>query len=112
MSQKHRCFARCALLYYDDNDIMVRKGGVAIFWKIDLNCVITKLDNIDNDRIIGIKIAQNDVRSLYIFNVYLPSSNYPYDEFYDCMIQLIELITHYKTCGNVLIIGDLNTSID
>ena len=51
MSPKHRCFARCAS-YYDENDAMVRKGGVAILWKMDLNCVVTKLDDIDNDRII------------------------------------------------------------
>jgi exonuclease III len=77
MSSNHRCFARCAS-YYDDNDIMVRKGGVAIFWKMDLNCVVTKLDDIDNDRIIGIKILQHDVKALCVFNVYLPSSNYTY----------------------------------
>jgi hypothetical protein len=28
------------------------------------------------------------------------------------MVQLIELVTHYKTCGKVVILGDLNTSIN
>ena len=30
---------------------------------------------------------------------------------FECMLCLIELCSHYKTCGNVILVVDLNTSI-
>ena len=56
-------------------------GGVALFWKNCINDMVTPLENIDSDRIVGIRCDFNDNSLLFILSVYLPAASHPIEEF-------------------------------
>ena len=60
----------------------IAHGGVALLWKrtIDDDSV-TPLENIESDRIVGIRCDISNCDPLFILSVYLPSSNSTIDEF-------------------------------
>ena len=47
-------------------------GGIALFWKNCIKDMVTPLENIDSDRIVGIRCDFNDNSPLFILSVYWP----------------------------------------
>ena len=62
---KCKCIAACA----EDNPPLLSgklaHGGVALFWKNTLDDVVTPLEEIDSDRIVGIRCDFNDVNVVH-----------------------------------------------
>ena len=56
-------------------------GGIALFWKNCIKDMVTPLENIDSDRIVGIRCDFNDNSPLFILSVYLPPASHPIEEF-------------------------------
>ena len=83
-------------------------GGVALFWKISIDDFVTPLDNIDSDRIVGIRCDFPDSDPLFILSVYLPASNHPIDEFNACLDYLWALYESLDSKGFVVVMGDCN----
>ena len=84
------------------------QGGVALLWRKSINASVEVID-LDEDRIIGIKLNFKDSLPLFIFSVYLPPVNYDLDSF----IQYIELLTDifntFSVMGNVIFMSYTGT---
>ena len=69
----------------DDNPYIlsgsIAHGGVALLWKRTIDDFVTPLENIESDRIVGIRCDFDNCDPLFILSVYLPSSNSTIDEF-------------------------------
>ena len=88
----------------------VGKGGVAILWHKRHDQYITPLD-IDDDRIIGIKYNCCLNSALYIFQVYLPCSNYSLIAFTEYIDKLRNILNLYTEKGIVVLMGDMNVNL-
>ena len=64
-----------------------------------------------NDKVIGIQIDSKYVKLIYAFSVYLPSVNYSYDDYAECIDQLQVLYDTFSESGEVLFLGDFNCDI-
>lgn len=89
----------------------VGKGGVAIMWNKRLHSSITPLD-IDDDRVIGIQFEISTDVYMYIFQVYLPSSNHSINYFKEYIDVIFDLYSQYCNKGVVIFIGDFNAHIN
>ena len=87
------------------------KGGVAIPYKKSCQFTISKLDIQINDRIIGIKIDSKHLKPLYAFSVYLPSINYSYSDYAECIDYLQMLYETFSESGTVIFFGDFNCDV-
>lgn len=85
----------------------VGKGGVALFWRQELDRFVSVLD-IDDDRILGIQIQISPVCYVYVIQVYLPSSNHCMQEFEDYMLKLQDIYSSFSDKGTLIIMGDFN----
>jgi len=110
MGTDNRVFARCRS-YVRNDGVLIRRGGIGIMWKSSLTHNITRLNDIGNDDIIGIKLTDQSNTDMYVFNVYLPSVNHSFEEFENSVNTLANIYEYYKYKGVVVIIGDINTSI-
>ena len=59
----------------------IAHGGVALLWKRTIDDFVTLLENIESDRIVGIRCDFDNCDPLFILSAYLPSSNSTIDEF-------------------------------
>ena len=59
----------------------IAHGGIALLWKCMIDDFVTPLENIESDRILGIRCDFNSCDPLFILSLYLPSSNSTIDEF-------------------------------
>lgn len=86
-----------------------RKGGVAIMWHKNIDHIVSKVNlDQDIDRINGIKIQEKGNIPVYLFNVYMPSTNSDIQE-YIAMIRILQgLYDYYSQYGMVIIAGDMN----
>jgi exonuclease III len=85
-------------------------GGVAIYWRKDINHAI-QVQQDGNNRITVITIHAQP-KSICLINAYLPSENKEADEQYkDTLEQISEIIQNFKDTHNMLICGDMNTSL-
>ena len=83
-------------------------GGVAIFWRKDINHVI-KSDDDGNGRINVITVNMKE-HPLCIINVYMPSDNSNRDEQYkDILSHLEEMIDKFQCQYQILLCGDFNS---
>ena len=89
----------------------VGKGGVCILWKRNLNNMITPLD-IDDDRIIGIKLQINPENIIFIFQVYLPCTNHGTEVFKGYLEKIENLFFSFSQKGLVIVMGDLNAEVN
>ena len=110
IDSNYSAFTKCATerdptLYRNSN-----KGGVALLIRNNL-IHVTSLLEIDSDRITGVEVILNDLTILYIFCVYLPSSNLSDCLFHEYLEMLEELYMAYSLHGTVIIIGDMNVKI-
>lgn len=85
------------------------QGGVAIMWHKRLSPFIVPFD-VDDDRIVGIQVQTNELY-MYIFQVYLPSSNHSIHDFRQCLVKLFELYNTYSDNGTCIIMGDFNANL-
>ena len=56
-------------------------GGVALLWRYSIDDFVSPIENIDSDRIVGIKYELNGIKPLFILSVYLPSSSHTTEEY-------------------------------
>jgi len=96
-------------------NVRVRKGGLAILWRRDLDYCVSRLAlpaSDYSDRIIGICMQVNGLLPIYIINVYMPSSNYSMECYRDVCNLLHVVCETY--CGNGILIlaGDFNGQIN
>ena len=89
----------------------VGKGGVAMFWKADIDSRISLL-NIDDDRIMGVQYQLSKDRFVYIIQVYLPSANHSISQLEDYLTKLQDICSMYTEMGTLVIMGDLNVHIN
>ena len=59
----------------------IAHGGVPLLWKRTTDDFVTPLENIEPDRIVGIRCDFDNCDPLFILSVYLPSSNSTIDKF-------------------------------
>ena len=83
-------------------------GGVALFWKTCFNDLVKPLENIDSDRIVGIRCDFNEKSTFFILSVYMPASSHCIEEFNEYVDYLWALYDSLSTEGFVIIMGDLN----
>ena len=104
-------FKCTAVSAFDNPAILSGKpahGGVALFWKNSINDFVTPLEEIDSDRIVGIRCEFGNNDPLFILGVYLPSSSHQMDVFNECLDYLWALYDSLSAKGLVIIMGDLN----
>ena len=86
----------------------IAHGGVALLWKRTIDDFVTPLENIESDRIEGIRCDFDNCDPLFILSVYLPSSNSTIDEFKEYLDFLWALYYSLSDKGHVLVLGDFN----
>ena len=103
----------------DDNPLIlsgnIAHGGVALLWKRTIDDFVTPLENIESDRIVGIRCDFDTCDPLFILSVYVPSSNSTVDEFKEYLDFLWALYDSLSDKGHVLVSdgfnGDLGNSL-
>ena len=83
-------------------------GGVALLWKTSLDDYIAPIENIECDRIPGIKCKFPGCKPLFISSVYMPSSNNAIEEYREYLDFLWALYDSLSADSFVLVMGDLN----
>ena len=106
-----RAFSRCNSYVRNDGKSIYR-GGTAIIWKAGINHQITKLHDVGDANIIGVKIVNATGNIMFVFNVYLPSVNHNYETYQHCLNTISNIYEYYKCQGSVIIVGDFNTGIN
>ena len=80
---------------------------MGIIWKKTLP--IIPVTQIASDRFFAVQLLFPDSQSpVYIFSVYLPSSNYPIEEFFDYISELQNAVSILQESGQVILTGDFN----
>ena len=91
----------------DDNPCIlsgsIAHRGVALLWKYTIDDFVTLLENIESDRILGIRCDFDNCDPLFILSVYLPSSNSNIDEFKGYLDFLWALYDSLSDKGHVLV---------
>ena len=88
----------------------VGKGGVCLLWHKKLNNLITPI-TCNNDRIIGIQLQCSEHNFVYVFQVYLPSTNHSISKYNDVVFHLENIVSQYIDKGIVIVMGDINIDI-
>ena len=83
-------------------------GGVALLWKTSFDDYITPIENIECDRIVGIKCKFPGCKPLFILSVYMPSTNHALDEYREYLDFHWALHDSLSADSFVLVMGDLN----
>ena len=86
----------------------IAHGGVALLWKCKMDDFVTRLENIEFDRIVGIRYDFDSCGPLFILSVYLPSSNSTIDEIKECFDFLWVLYDFLSDKGHVIVLGEFN----
>ena len=73
--------------------------------------MVTPLENIDSDRIVGIRCDFNDNSPLFILSVYLPAASHPIEEFNEYLDYLWALYDSLSKTGFVIVMGDFNGNL-
>ena len=87
------------------------KAGTAILIRKSLNTIVSQVNNIDNDRIVGIEIRKNNHTPLYVFCIYMPS-NSDVKCYNDVLCDVHALYAYYCKLGTVVLAGDFNAQLD
>ena len=86
----------------------IAHGGVALLWKCTIDDFVTLLENIEPDRIVGIRCDFDNCDPLFILSVYLTLSNSTIEEFKESLDFLWALYDSLSDKGHVLVFGDFN----
>ena len=73
--------------------------------------MVTPLENIDSDRIVGIRCDFNDNSPLFILSVYLKAASHPIEEFNEYLDYLWALYDSLSKTGVVIVMGDFNGNL-
>ncbi len=84
------------------------KGGTAILCRKDLAYAVNFLDDMGNDRVMGISLTLRDQLPIFVFNVYMPSASLSLDEYRSMLDILIQTHEYYSIRGIVIFCGDMN----
>ena len=87
------------------------KAGTAIYFKRSFSTSIHLVDNIDNDRIIGIEIKSKHGLPTFIFCIYMPACN-DISLYSDTLSDIKALISLYSTLGSIVLAGDFNAELN
>ena len=87
------------------------KAGTAILIRKSLQKHISLVNNITNERIIGIEIRYNKLSPLYVFCVYMPADN-DVSCYNETLCDLQAIFSHYCKLGTVIFAGDFNAQLD
>lgn len=108
----YTAFVRC----WDSNEKVTNfkarrgKGGVVIMWPTSWSHGIKRLDD-GNERIIGIEVKDR-TKSVYIFNVYMPTNETNSMENFNKHLDILHtLLLKYSKLGTVIICGDMNGTL-
>jgi exonuclease III len=99
-------------VHNESSNSNIRQGGLAILWRKNIGYAISELQlGLNTDRIMGIKIQSNGQEPIFLFNVYLPSTNASLSE-YQHIIDLLQIAydTYFEQ-GLVLLAGDFNAQL-
>ena len=88
----------------------VGKGGICLLWKKCLNNKITDLQ-LNKKNIIGLKLNMSSKQHVFIFQVYMPCSNYSNSVFKTCLDEIENVLFEYAGKGNVVTMGDFNCQL-
>ena len=106
--------ANVVLCNENDNNLesKLRKGGIAILWKKSLGyCISDVVLGFTTDRIMGICVQSKNVMPLYIFNVYMPTTNLSIDDYRDHISMLQLVYDEFSQRGHIIIMGDFNAQL-
>ena len=81
---------------------------VALLWRYSIDDFFTPIENIDSDRILGIKYEPYGRKPLFILSVYLPSSSHTTEEYRECLDLLWSLCDSLSVDGYPIVLEDLN----
>ena len=88
------------------------KGGLAFFWRKDLNVSFEILEDMSSDRIAILRVTPRASQSFYILNVYLPSSSESTSSYRTQTERLENILYELNVKENVIVImGDFNAHI-
>ena len=87
------------------------KGGVSILYKSSLDFSVRNMDEISDERIIGLEIYCNNNAKLYAFCIYMPSANYPLEKYCETLSKLQAICNTYSDTGTIVILGDMNAEV-
>ena len=73
--------------------------------------MVTPLENIDSDCIVGIRCNFNDNSPLFILSVYLPAASHPIEEFNEYLDYLWALYDSLSKTGFVIVMGDFDGNL-
>ena len=103
----YKCFSVSDADLLNPSRRKVGKGGVALFWKRELDKYISLLD-IDDDRLVGIEYQVAKEYYMYVIQMYLPSTNHCMQDFKEYMQKLQDLCSVYSNKGILILMGDFN----
>lgn len=84
-------------------------GGVGILWKKSLD--VFPINEIDSDRIYGVRLKKDDETWLSIIGVYLPYADLGMDYYRDTLVEVERVISDSANLGPVVIAGDFNAHL-
>ena len=98
--------------FKDNPDILSgqRAHLVGILWKTSHTSLASKLPT-DCNRIVGAKFVLDNHEPMFIFALYLPSSNHSLDEFRQTLDLLWALYEYYCDQGVTLVLEDFNGAL-
>lgn len=86
------------------------KGGTAILYKKSINRIVSHIENISSNRIVGVRIETQHGTHIAVMCVYMPSSN-SRDAYFETLSELQSLVTFYLQDGPVIVSGDFNAQL-
>lgn len=90
------------------------KEGVSIMFKKSLSFAVQELRNIKSTRLTGIKLTSVEstiVTPIYVLCMYLPSANYTFDDYIECLTELQSIYDMYSNDGFIILCGDANVQL-
>ena len=94
----------------DEHSDLVRGcGGVGIIWNRSFR--VTPVTSISSDRLCAVKLFVSDTDFITILYVYLPSSDYSFEEFKECVTEMSSAAGALESSGPVILLGDFNTHL-
>ena len=84
-------------------------GGVGIIWNKSIQA--SPITNLKSDRFCAVRISLPDGSTMSIISVYLPSTDYPLEQFEECLNELVSVSSALQADGPVILLGDFNAHL-
>ncbi|MES9879927.1 MAG: reverse transcriptase domain-containing protein, partial [Sedimenticola sp.] len=111
IDKNYSCYAKSDFDLGVPGNRRVGKGGVCLMWRKQFDHRVSRVE-IDDDRIIGIQCEFAKGHYLYVFQVYLPCTNYPIYLYREYIDNIYNMLSMYKDKGLVIIMGDFNAHLN